>query len=108
MQYGSVSVVVPVPARGLELAHVRVDASRRLLNGTPIARSMVGCALETLDHQLVGGLYSQEVWGESFEEPAHAQAPKYLLLSLSLCLCVLFCMPNTCAQFKAIVSVRWC
>ena len=49
---------------------ISVDASHRLLNGTAIAPTMAGCALETLNHQLVGGLYSQVIWGESFEEPA--------------------------------------
>ena len=30
---------------------------------------MVGAGIEDVNHELVGGLYTQLVWGESFEEP---------------------------------------
>ena len=31
---------------------------------------MVGAGIEDVNHELVGGIYSQMLWGESFEEPA--------------------------------------
>ena len=35
---------------------------------------MVGAGIEDVNHELVGGLYSQLLWGESFEEPDSASA----------------------------------
>ena len=35
-----------------------------------ISDYMVGAGIEDVNHELVGGIYSQMLWGESFEEAA--------------------------------------
>lgn len=37
---------------------------------TPISRFLTGACIEDVNHEIYGGLYSQMVFGESFQEPA--------------------------------------
>ncbi|HXE54153.1 MAG TPA: family 16 glycoside hydrolase [Tepidisphaeraceae bacterium] len=48
---------------------IRVDASRP---GHPISRYLTGACIEDVNHEIYGGLYSQMIFGESFQEPAPA------------------------------------
>ena len=34
-----------------------------------ISPCMVGAGIEDVNHELIGGIYTQMLWGESFEEP---------------------------------------
>src|SRR3981081_2681564 len=45
---------------------VRVDAGR-VVNKT--TRLMYGSCIEDVNHEIYGGLYAQQIFGESFEEP---------------------------------------
>ena len=45
---------------------IAVHADRLLAN---LSDGMIGAGIEDVNHELVGGLYTQMIWGESFEEP---------------------------------------
>jgi hypothetical protein len=49
-----------------ERAAIRVDPARAVARAT---RHMTGACLEDVNHEVYGGLYSQMVFGESFQEP---------------------------------------
>lgn len=53
-------------------SQVRIDASRVLNHVTNL---MYGSCIEDVNHEIYGGLYSQMIFGESFEEPAHQTCP---------------------------------
>src|SRR6478672_3342016 len=48
-------------------AAIRVDASR--MTGR-VGRHLAGACIEDVNHEIYGGIYSQMVFGESFQEPA--------------------------------------
>jgi hypothetical protein len=50
-----------------EPATIRVDADKTIAR---VTRHMTGACLEDVNHEVYGGLYSQMVFGESFQEPA--------------------------------------
>lgn len=58
------AMVLAVPAQE---ATIQVDASRVL---HPVSPYLTGACLEDVNHEIYGGLYSQMVFGESFQEPA--------------------------------------
>ncbi len=43
--------------------------------GTPISRYLTGACIEDVNHEIYGGLYSQMLFGESFQEPATTPPP---------------------------------
>lgn len=49
-----------------EPATIRVDATKTVAH---VTRHMTGACLEDVNHEVYGGLYSQMVFGESFQEP---------------------------------------
>ncbi len=51
---------------------VRIDASRPL---APVSRYLTGACIEDVNHEIYGGLYSQMLFGESFQEPPPKTAP---------------------------------
>jgi hypothetical protein len=51
---------------GAQEATVRIDARQP---GRPLSRFLTGACLEDVNHEVYGGLYSQMVFGESFQEP---------------------------------------
>lgn len=48
-------------------ATVRIDAGRELHRVSPL---LTGACIEDVNHEIYGGLYSQMLFGESFQEPA--------------------------------------
>ena len=36
----------------------------------PISRYLTGACIEDVNHEIYGGIYSQMIFGESFQEPA--------------------------------------
>ncbi|HVA48102.1 MAG TPA: alpha-L-arabinofuranosidase C-terminal domain-containing protein [Pirellulales bacterium] len=54
------------PAAGQE-AIVQVDAAQVL---GPVSRYLTGACIEDVNHEIYGGIYSQMVFGESFQEPS--------------------------------------
>src|SRR5947209_433750 len=49
-----------------EPAVIRVDAAKTIAH---VRRYMTGACLEDVNHEVYGGIYSQMVFGESFQEP---------------------------------------
>jgi hypothetical protein len=54
---------VPAPAQRV-IVEVLADQLT-----TPVSRLLTGACLEDVNHEVYGGLYSQMVFGESFQEP---------------------------------------
>src|SRR3954467_6910179 len=50
-------------------AGIRVRADRP---GPEVSRHMTGVCIEDVNHEIYGGIYSQMVFGESFQEPPAA------------------------------------
>ena len=40
-----------------------------------VSPDMTGCGLENINHEIYGGLYSQLLWDESFEQPQGSAGP---------------------------------
>ncbi|HKD37192.1 MAG TPA: family 16 glycoside hydrolase, partial [Pirellulales bacterium] len=51
---------------------IKVDAAKVLNRVTPL---MYGSCIEDVNHEIYGGLYSQMIFGESFEEPPRELTP---------------------------------
>jgi hypothetical protein len=62
----SVILILAATVSAAEPATIRVDASKSVAHAT---RYMTGACLEDVNHEVYGGLYSQMVFGESFQEP---------------------------------------
>lgn len=67
------ALTVAATARADEPAVVRVDVTKTLAH---VTRHMTGACLEDVNHEVYGGLYSQMVFGESFQEPPPAPPVK--------------------------------
>ncbi len=52
---------------------IRVDASQA---GRPVSRHLTGVCIEDVNHEIYGGIYSQMIFGESFQEPPRTAALK--------------------------------
>src|SRR5271163_3865790 len=50
-------------------AAIEVQADR---GNHPLSRLLTGACIEDVNHEIYGGIYSQMVFGESFQEPASA------------------------------------
>jgi hypothetical protein len=51
-------------------ATIRADAAK---SAGPVSRYLTGACIEDVNHEIYGGLYSQMIFGESFQEPAFTQ-----------------------------------
>jgi hypothetical protein len=51
---------------GAPKAVIRVDAGK---SGGPVSRYLTGACIEDVNHEIHGGVYSQMIFGESFQEP---------------------------------------
>jgi hypothetical protein len=60
-------VFVALASAQAQEIHVTVQADQVL---HPLSRYLTGACLEDVNHEVYGGLYSQMVFGESFQEPA--------------------------------------
>jgi len=63
--------MVPLSARGQE-ATITVHTDRP---GHVVSRYLTGACLEDVNHEVYGGLYSQMLYGESFQEPGQSVPP---------------------------------
>lgn len=52
---------------------IRVDAGQP---GRPVSRYLTGACIEDVNHEVYGGIYSQMIFGESFQEPPPAPPVK--------------------------------
>src|SRR3954471_1645909 len=50
---------------------IRVDTRQA---GRPVSRYLTGACIEDVNHEIYGGIYSQMIFGESFQEPSLAPA----------------------------------
>jgi len=56
-----------------DVAEITIDAGKP---GHRISRLLTGACIEDVNHEIYGGLYSQMIFGESFQEPAPVPPPK--------------------------------
>src|SRR5579872_5222625 len=49
---------------------IHVDARQA---GRPVSRYLTGACIEDVNHEIYGGIYSQMLFGESFQEPPRLQ-----------------------------------
>src|ERR1700709_25380 len=47
-------------------AVIHIDASQP---GRPVSKYLTGACIEDVNHEIYGGIYSQMIFGESFQEP---------------------------------------
>src|SRR3954452_20719903 len=52
---------------------IKVDASKPIHR---VSHFLYGACIEDVNHEIYGGIYSQMIFGESFQEPAPAVPPK--------------------------------
>src|SRR4051794_19956415 len=45
---------------------IRIDARHE---GRPVSKYLTGACIEDVNHEIYGGIYSQMIFGESFQEP---------------------------------------
>jgi Alpha-L-arabinofuranosidase C-terminal domain len=64
-------LIVSALARAQEVV-IQIDPSQAI---KPISRFLTGACLEDVNHEIYGGLYSQMIFGESFQEPGPSDDP---------------------------------
>lgn len=64
-------LIIPSLARSQEV-QIRVGAKQVIGHITPFT---TGACIEDVNHEVYGGIYSQMIFGESFQEPAFSKAP---------------------------------
>jgi hypothetical protein len=62
----AVNALASLPAAQAEEARIHVQADRVLHS---VSRHLAGSCIEDVNHEIYGGIYSQMVFGESFQEP---------------------------------------
>jgi len=76
MRSATLSITAAIlAAAGLPAQEVRIDVQAGQVEG-PASRFLTGACIEDVNHEIYGGLYSQMVFGESFQEPPPATPPK--------------------------------
>jgi len=60
------AALASIAARGADETTLRVDADRVIHRVSPY---LYGACIEDVNHEIYGGLYSQMIFGESFQEP---------------------------------------
>src|SRR5690348_2984316 len=60
------------PALRADDARIHVDARQVIAHVTPWT---TGACIEDVNHEVYGGIYSQMIFGESFQEPPATRAP---------------------------------
>jgi hypothetical protein len=68
---GLVLISLGSVASNLRGQEIKVDASQ---GRGPVSRYLTGACIEDVNHEIYGGLYSQMIFGESFQEPSLAPA----------------------------------
>ena len=63
----SLLVLAAVHARAADLV---INVSADHIAG-PVSRFLTGACIEDVNHEIYGGIYSQMIFGESFQEPAN-------------------------------------
>ncbi len=62
-------------AANLSAQDLRIEVRADRIEG-PASRLLTGACIEDVNHEIYGGLYSQMVFGESFQEPPRTTPPK--------------------------------
>ncbi len=68
----SLIAIIEYPGVAQEVS-IRIDASKKLHHVSPL---LTGSCIEDVNHEIYGGIYSQMVFGESFQEPAPSIPPR--------------------------------
>jgi hypothetical protein len=64
--WGVLLAALAEPRAGAQDVSIRIDARQP---GRPVSRFLTGACIEDVNHEIYGGLYSQMIFGESFQEP---------------------------------------
>ena len=75
MTYGFTLLAAAALAAAPDDSTIRVDAGK-VVNTT--TRLMYGSCIEDVNHEIYGGLYAQQIFGESFEEPPRSAPPGWV------------------------------
>ncbi len=70
-----VFALIAAAAAGAHDAVIKVKADRP---GRPVSRHMTGVCIEDVNHEIYGGISSQMVFGESFQEPPATQVEGFV------------------------------
>ncbi len=62
-----VIAALPAGRAGAQDVTIRADVRQP---GRPVSKFLTGACIEDVNHEIYGGLYSQMIFGESFQEPA--------------------------------------
>lgn len=68
----ALAILVPLNNARAQVANIYVNASQILHTNTSY---LTGACLEDVNHEIYGGLYSQMIFGESFQEPGTSASP---------------------------------
>ena len=66
------AVILPaalVPLTGAQAEEIRINVQADQVVGQ-VSRHLTGACIEDVNHEIYGGIFSQMVFGESFQEPA--------------------------------------
>jgi hypothetical protein len=66
-------ILCPSSSRGGDYTTIEVNAAKP---AGRVSRYLTGACIEDVNHEIYGGLYSQLIFGESFQEPAYQQPLK--------------------------------
>jgi hypothetical protein len=64
--FATLAATISLSAREIRGQDIKIDASRVL---GPVSRYLTGACIEDVNHEIYGGIYSQMLFGESFQEP---------------------------------------
>ena len=67
------SAIISEPRAYSEEEIIEIQANRVL---HPISRLLTGACIEDVNHEIYGGIYSQMIFGESFQEPPSSNPPR--------------------------------
>ena len=68
-----VAMLAAMTAAGATTTQITVQADQVV---HPVSRFLTGACIEDVNHEIYGGLYSQMIFGESFQEPPPSVPPK--------------------------------
>src|SRR3974377_1289503 len=70
---GLMLVFSPVAVSCADDVTIHIDARQA---GRPVSRYLTGACIEDVNHEIYGGIYSQMLFGDSFQEPTFRQPIK--------------------------------
>lgn len=69
----ALTALLGVATTSAQQTTIRIDASQP---GRAVSRFLTGSCIEDVNHEVYGGVYSQMIFGESFQEPPRGEPLK--------------------------------